>query len=96
MDINIPMLLGLIACLIGLLVFVALAIGLGLMIRDTVRKKGNWGINLNPVICPSCGEPATTLRKPASGRQAIWGGQTCSRCGTEFDKWGRAVPGPNE
>lgn len=52
--------------------------------------QGKWGINANPVNCPTCGTPAPTTRKPANRKQALWGGWTCAQCGTEFDKYGRA------
>src|SRR4051794_2381428 len=92
---EIPTSLSLIACPIALLVFLGLAIGLGLLIRDTLRRNGKWGINLNPVFCPGCGEPAPILRTPLNRRQAMWGGQICAKCGTQFDKWGHPLPKPD-
>jgi hypothetical protein len=68
-----------------------LLIGAVLVIRDTVRKRGRWGINLRPVRCPKCGEPAPAIRRPKNRRQALWGGCTCEQCGTEYDKWVRAI-----
>lgn len=77
---------------------VAMALGLAtgavLVIRDTFCKKGRWGINLRPVRCPECGEPASAVRRPKNRRQALWGGNTCEQCGIEYDKWGRAIVGP--
>jgi hypothetical protein len=75
----------------------AVVMGLGLVtgavlvIRDTVRKRGRWGINVRSVRCPKCGEPAPAIRSPRNRRQALWGGCTCEQCGTEYDKWGRAI-----
>src|SRR5262245_20151081 len=68
-----------------------MATGAVLVIRDTVRKRGRWGINLRPVRCPECGEPAPTIRRVKNRRQGLWGGWTCERCGTEYDKWGRPI-----
>lgn len=31
------------------------------------------------------------VRKPANWKQALWGGWTCPRCGSEYDRWGRKV-----
>jgi hypothetical protein len=73
------------------LVFLTLLVGLVLVIRDTVRRRGNWGINTRPVACPECGEPAPAVRVPENWRQTLWGGCTCARCGCEYDKWGRPV-----
>lgn len=77
----------------GALFFGALAMGMVLVIRDTIRKRGNWGINLAPGPCLQCGTPMPIIRKPAHWRQAMWGGWTCSECGLELDKWGRPVEG---
>ena len=73
------------------LVVLALGAGAYLVVRDTVRGRGRWGVNVKPVSCPKCGEPAPAIRTPQNRRQALWGGGTCTRCGTEFDKWGHRV-----
>ncbi len=75
------------------LVFLTLLVGLVLVIRDTLRRRGKWGVNFRQVDCPDCGEPAPAVRTPANRRQALWGGHTCAECGTEYDKWGRRVEG---
>jgi hypothetical protein len=59
-----------------------------LMIRDTIRRKGRWGINPNQVRCPRCGQEMPKIRVPVSLNQASWGGGTCAKCGCEMDKWG--------
>ena len=88
--------------MIGVVAVAVLALGMAggaaLVIRDTVRKQGRWGINLRPVRCPVCRTRAPTFRRPKSRRQTLWGGSTCEECGTEYDKWGRsiAVPGSLE
>lgn len=67
-------------------------LGLGaLVVRDTVRRSGKWGVNPRRVECPRCGEPAPLARKPANRRQMLWGGATCAGCGQEYDKWGKPV-----
>jgi hypothetical protein len=78
--------------LVGLMML-ALTIGCVLVIRDTVRRRGKWGINLKTVYCPECGKRAPLIRDPRNWRQMLWGGWTCARCGVEFDKWGREVEG---
>ena len=71
----------------------AVASGLYLVVRDTRRGEGRWGINphADQVTCPSCGAAGREWRMPASGQEALWGGQTCKRCGTTYDKWGKLV-----
>ncbi len=80
---------------LGLLVFAALAVGAFLVIRDTVRGRGNWGMNFRPPgSCPECGAPMPVVRVPRSTRQALWGGWTCGECGAEIDKWGKVIAPP--
>jgi hypothetical protein len=77
-------------CIVAV-VFVPLLLGLFLMIRDTRRGYGRWGINREPIYCPRCDEPAPTVRVPANWRQMLWGGVTCRECGCEYDKWGKPI-----
>jgi hypothetical protein len=46
---------------------------------------------LSPRKCPDCGESLAKFRKPASQRQALWGGWTCPKCGCEVDRRGHKV-----
>lgn len=62
-----------------------------LVVRDTRRKKGNWGINLEPSVCRKCDTPCPPVRTPANFRQMLWGGWTCPHCGYELDKWGEPI-----
>lgn len=80
---------------IGTVVVMTLLLGVGLtlVIRDTIRRKGRWGVNRRPVACPRCSEPAPVVRVPQNLRQMLWGGCTCARCGQEYDKWGEPVGG---
>jgi hypothetical protein len=77
------------ACLI---VFGLLIAGAVLMVRDTIRQRGVWGINLTTPYCRHCREPMPVMRVPANFRQGFWGGWTCSECGLEVDKWGEPLP----
>jgi hypothetical protein len=77
----------------GLLIFGLAVVGMVFVIRDTIRQRGNWGINLKQAVCTQCATPMPMVRKPANWRQALWGGGTCPECGFELDKWGRPVEG---
>jgi hypothetical protein len=67
-----------------------LLIGGALVVRDTLRRRGRWGINLRQVSCPRCASPMPRVRAPATGSQAMWGGSTCT-CGCRVDKWGHEI-----
>ena len=54
-------------------------------------KSGKMGMNLDGVSCPQCGKTAPKIRKPANARQFLWGGWSCSKCGTEMDKYGARI-----
>jgi DNA-directed RNA polymerase subunit RPC12/RpoP len=70
------------------------SIGMALVVYGTIAKN-RWGINLDPLsACPSCGAKLPIARKPTSLHQALWGGNTCSACGKEWDKWGRIMVKP--
>jgi hypothetical protein len=58
-------------------------------------RKGKWGINPDPVVCPKCQTPAPKFRKPANRRQMLWGGWTCVQCKTECDKYGKPIAPDN-
>ena len=74
---------------VSVLIFGSLAVGAMLVIRDAIRQRGKWGINLKQAVCTQCGTPMPMVRRPANWRQALWGGGTCPECGFELDKWGR-------
>lgn len=71
-------------------IFALLGCGIVLVLYGTVAKN-RWGINLDKITCPQCGASSSMFRKPQSIGQALWGGHTCSVCGSEVDKWGRQV-----
>ena len=46
---------------------------------------------MKAIQCPKCGEPQPQIRTPKNFRQFLWGGNTCSKCGTEMDATGKEV-----
>jgi len=79
------------AVAISLMVLGPLLVGFVLVVRDTIRQRGKWGINHRRPTCGECGEKMPVVRKPVNWQQALWGGWTCSECGLEMDKWGQPV-----
>jgi hypothetical protein len=76
---------------VAAVVFGLLTVGGYLVVRDTIRKKGRWGINTKSARCLQCDKPAPVVRVPKNLNQMLWGGWTCSECGYELDKWGEPV-----
>jgi hypothetical protein len=48
-------------------------------------------IELGQQYCPVCGEALPMVRRPKGWRQALFGGFTCSHCGTKLDRSGRVI-----
>jgi len=69
-------------------VIAVLFAGTALVIRDSFRRAGRWGINVRRVTCPRCEQLLPRIRAPKNLSQSMWGGATCT-CGCEVDKWGR-------
>ncbi|MCA9073189.1 MAG: hypothetical protein KDA84_29905 [Planctomycetaceae bacterium] len=76
----------LVLCLIFLGVVLEIVIVERIMARWP--QHGQWGINPNPVDCPHCGMRQPKARFPKTIHQALWGGWTCRKCGSEMDKYG--------
>lgn len=67
--------------LIGILIY---------FIRASKNQSKN-GINLKAVYCPNCKTKQPFIRIPKNTSQTLYGGTTCSKCGTELDKYGNIV-----
>lgn len=59
-----------------LIVLLPIAITVSLVLIDTVRQRGRFGMNLDVPNCPKCGQQAPVIREPKSIRQFLWGGCT--------------------
>jgi predicted RNA-binding Zn-ribbon protein involved in translation (DUF1610 family) len=55
-----------------------------------------WGINLDSVRCPKCGQQMPGIRVPENLHQLLWGGWSCPQCGCRMDKWGKAIEPESE
>jgi hypothetical protein len=80
-----------------LLVTIAVIFFAVMIVRDTMRQSGRWGINFKQPRCPTCNTLMPLLPKHTSLRQRLrralwaWGDSTCPQCGLELDKWGNPV-----
>ena len=52
-------------------------------------KAGKWAIQTTPTACPNCKTQTPNIRVPSDIKELLWGGHTCHRCGTEYDKHGK-------
>ncbi len=60
-----------------------------LFIRDMIRGKGYWRINLKARNCPNCRKKLPFPRFPTSFFQLWSGARNCPQCGCEMDIWGK-------
>ena len=67
-------------------VFVVIGVTAALLLSAKVQKDVN-----DKGGCPNCGTHVPRVRHPTSWRQALWGGWTCSNCGTEMDRFGNEL-----
>lgn len=68
-----------------------LLIGFFFYFRKQTKEKSKLGINLGTVYCPNCNQKQPTVRLPKNVNQFLYGGNTCSNCKTEMDKYGQEV-----
>ncbi len=74
------------------LFFVAVLPGLTFcLIARQSREQGSLGLGPLHIKCPQCGTAQPFIRKPSSVPQMLFGGYSCSGCGLEIEKYGRAV-----
>lgn len=71
--------------------FIIVIVALALWGYRLTRRRDKWGLNVGTTSCPNCGMELPRVRRPASLKQAMWGGSTCPSCGTEVNKWGKQV-----
>jgi hypothetical protein len=65
---------------------------IGWLLTYQIKIQGHFGLGPLKVHCPACDTPQPFIRKPASTRQALFGGYTCKACSCEIDKYGRPQP----
>lgn len=73
---------------LSLMFLFALGIGAFILkiINNSINRKGELGLNFQPLICPQCQEK-TKLIRPVSMKKIPWGGGACKFCGCEMNKW---------
>jgi len=66
--------------------------GLCLIIRDTLRGSGAFGLRFKPLICPGCNRRVTLLAKTTTPfLKRTMGFWICPYCGCEMDHYGKKV-----
>lgn len=63
----------------------------GATIGVSLSAPDPWAIDLGPQSCPVCAHPLPVIRAPKTVGQALWGGWTCSACGSTVSKTGKLM-----
>ena len=77
------------ATVLGIIIAISMLILMTFIKKDS--KNSYLGINLKRIYCPNCNEKQPIIRTPANQREALYGGNTCKKCGTEMDKYGTKI-----
>lgn len=66
---------------------------LGFIIWLTImsKRKSKYGLNFKRVYYPVCGTKQPIIRVPKNQNQILYGGNTCSKCQAELDKYGKVI-----
>lgn len=75
---------------LGVLVWWAFMFFFGLILRDTILRRGRWCINLKRAVCSQCGNPLLKLTF-LGWLKWLWSGWSCQVCGFQLNNWGRPV-----
>jgi len=55
------------------------------------KRKSKYGLNFKRVYCPVCSTEQPMIRVPKNQNQILFGGNTCSKCQAELDKYGDVI-----
>ena len=66
-----------------------LLVYLAFVVVDTLRKRGEFGINLRPLACPKCNFQVLKDNIRSASDAASVRRWKCPICGTETDQWGK-------
>ncbi len=76
---------------IVLLFLSAIGAFIGKIVKQSINRKGELGINFRDLICPYCNKKTVLQRPPTLEKQVPWGAGVCSNCGCEMNKWGNEI-----
>lgn len=79
---------------LGVMVWWAFMFFFGLILRDTILRRGLWCINLKKAVCSQCGKPLLKITF-LGWLKWLWNGCSCHECGFQLNKWGRRLKEQN-
>lgn len=76
---------------IDLILTVGIMLGFIIWLIIMSKRKSKYGLNFKRVYCPVCGNKQPMVRVPKNQNQILYGGNTCSKCQAELDKYGNVI-----
>jgi RNase P subunit RPR2 len=76
---------------IDLILAVGISLGFIIWLVIMSKRKSKYGLNFKRVYCPVCGTKQPIVRIPKNQNQILYGGNTCSKCQAELDKYGNVA-----
>lgn len=68
-----------------------ITLGFIILLKIMSKRKSKYGLNFKRVCCPVCGTKQPMIRVPENQNQMLYGGNTCSKCQAELDKYGNFI-----
>jgi hypothetical protein len=76
---------------ISLILTVSITLGIIIWLIIMSKRKSKYGLNFKRVYCPVCSTEQPMIRVPKNQNQILFGGNTCSKCQAELDKYGDVI-----
>ena len=76
---------------INLVLTVGISLGFIIWLIIMSKRKSKYGLNFKRTYCPVCSTKQPIVRVPKNRNQILYGGNTCSKCQTELDKYGDVI-----
>lgn len=76
---------------VELIQIVGIMLGFIIWLFIMSKRKSKYGLNFKRVYCPVCSTKQPIVRVPKNQNQILFGGNTCSKCQAELDKYGNVI-----
>jgi hypothetical protein len=76
---------------IDLILTAGMSLGFIIWLIIMSKRKSKYGLNFKRVYCPVCSAKQPMIRIPKNQNQILYGGNTCSKCQVELDKYGNVI-----
>ncbi|MES2650913.1 MAG: hypothetical protein V4663_04195 [Bacteroidota bacterium] len=79
-----------------MILYIIIIVVVIIILKRKSNSASKFGINLSTVYCPVCQTKQPQIRIPKNINQILYGGNTCTNCKTELDKYGNIIKEGNK